>query len=343
MGNSGQGPILTGQPQGVIAGIGITINANGTIDVNSQTVQGIMKLGQTTATANAAYNGYEWPTATGTVGQQLTIKTTGATTTLEWNDPDMIPWTAKGQLVVGTGANSQTILNSGTNGQILIVDTASASGLAYTSNYVATTSATGSANIPAGPTASQPVTPATGAFRYNSDTTSLEFYNGAAWETVASSSGTSFVEKTSNTGSAIIPAGTTAQQDASPANGYLRVNTTTGLLEFYNAGAWSNAGKTLTAGLGINITSGTTDLIKAKTPIQTGPPAAGTAALQAIDGSVYWDDTTGLMFIRYNDTATTQWVQVIPVASAPAGATGSFTSSDGKTVNVSNGIITSIV
>lgn len=241
MGDSGQGSVLSNQVQAVKAGAGISIAANGIITVDSQTVVGVMKLGQTLAAATTAYNGYNWPTTTGTAGQQITIASVaGGITTLAWDDPDQIPWTAKGQLVVGTGVNTQTILNVGTDGQILIGDSASASGLSYSSNYVSTSGATGAANLPAGTTAQRPATPPSGGTRYNSTTTSLEFWNGSAWESVASSSTNSFVEKTSDTGSAVMPAGTTAQRDAAPTAGFMRFNDTTDLIEFWNGVSWQS-------------------------------------------------------------------------------------------------------
>ena len=51
------------------------------------------------------------------------------------------------------------------------------------------------------------------------------------------------VELTDSTGSIIIPAGTTADRDASPAEGYLRYNTDTSKLELYSSSAWSNVGE----------------------------------------------------------------------------------------------------
>ena len=49
---------------------------------------------------------------------------------------------------------------------------------------------------------------------------------------------TSTVSQTSETGAAIIPAGTTAQRDASPSAGYLRWNSTIGQFEVYSGSAW---------------------------------------------------------------------------------------------------------
>jgi hypothetical protein len=96
----------------------------------------------------------------------------------------------------------------------------------------------------------------------------------------------------------------------------------------------------LKIGLG-NAESG--GFLKATTPIRNGPPAAGVGQLQAIDGSLYWDDNQGLLFVRYNDGTSTQWVQVTPVTPAPTGFSGSFLSQTGQTVTVSNGIILSVV
>jgi len=46
------------------------------------------------------------------------------------------------------------------------------------------------------------------------------------------------VQRTSATGSAVLPSGTTAQQDVAPAEGYLRLNTTLARLELYLTAAW---------------------------------------------------------------------------------------------------------
>jgi hypothetical protein len=50
------------------------------------------------------------------------------------------------------------------------------------------------------------------------------------------------VGKTSDTGAAILPAGTEAQRDGSPLGGYLRFNTDTNEFEGYNGTAWSSVG-----------------------------------------------------------------------------------------------------
>jgi hypothetical protein len=50
------------------------------------------------------------------------------------------------------------------------------------------------------------------------------------------------VQKTSDTGSAVIPTGTTAQRDGSPVSGYLRYNTTTPGFEGYTGSSWDSIG-----------------------------------------------------------------------------------------------------
>ena len=261
-GNSAQGIVLSGQTQGVTAGPGLIIDSNGSIQINSQTVIGVMKLGQTPTSAAGAYNGYTWPTTPGLIGQQLATNGSG---TLSWSDPDGLAWTAKGQIVVGTGVDTQTFLNVGADGTILIADSSQVSGLAYTSNYVPTAGATTAAFLPAGITANRPsLSPSqAGAIRYNASTTSMELWNGTAWETIASDALTGFVPQTSPVGSAVMPAGSDGSRDASPAAGYTRFNTSIANLEFWNGTTWvtTATGGTVTNVTGtapINVATGTT-------------------------------------------------------------------------------------
>ena len=306
-GNSSQGTVLSGQVQAVTAGAGIAIAANGTISVDSQSIIGVMKLGQTPATAAAAYNSYEWPTSTGTVGQQLTIKTVGGVTTLEWSDPDQIPWTAKGQLLVGTGVNTQTLLNVGADGSILIADSSQPSGLNYTSNFVSTTGPTGAANIPAGAVGARPAAPVTGQFRFNTGSLAMEFWNGLTWQTIPASASGLFVDKTSATGSAVMPAGTSLQRDAAPAQGYTRFNSTTGTLEFWDGAAWSSVASSSLLGLGL-----TTNNIYTVTKVTEAavPPTPGAGQTQAIIGSTYYDTNLGQMFTYYSNGGSPVWAAV---------------------------------
>ena len=112
----------------------------------------------------------------------------------------------------------------------------------------------------------------TGALYFNSSTNLMMVYSGSSWgstiptgslsgpssstdsafalfdgtggSTLKNSSLTaaSFVAKTSATGSAGIPVGTTAQRDGSPATGYFRYNSTETQFEGYDGSAWGQIG-----------------------------------------------------------------------------------------------------
>jgi len=78
MGNDSQGAVLPGEVQGVKQGAGILIATDGTISVDSTSVIGLVKLNNA-----GAFNGYVWPSVSGTTGQVLT-KGTG--NTLLWTN-----------------------------------------------------------------------------------------------------------------------------------------------------------------------------------------------------------------------------------------------------------------
>lgn len=80
-----------------------------------------------------------------------------------------------------------------------------------------------------------------GDLYFNTGVNRLKVYSGSAW-LLAVVDTTTVVEKTSATGAAVIPAGTTGQRDAAPANGYFRYNSTLASFEGYVAGAWGGVG-----------------------------------------------------------------------------------------------------
>jgi hypothetical protein len=57
-------------------------------------------------------------------------------------------------------------------------------------------------------------------------------------------------ERSASTGSLLLPAGTTAERDVSPAAGYLRWNSTDGTAEVYNGSSWGSVGGGATGGGG---------------------------------------------------------------------------------------------
>ena len=78
-GDTNNGVVLAGQPQGVRpGGTGITIDANGIISVDSSTITGVVKLNNT-----GAYNSYIWPASP--INKKF-LQTDGAGL-LSWSDP----------------------------------------------------------------------------------------------------------------------------------------------------------------------------------------------------------------------------------------------------------------
>ncbi len=173
MGNSTQGTVLPGQPQGVTAGVGVVISATGALSIDlGPTFNGFIKTNNA-----AAANSYTWPNAVGTAGQQLTL--VDGAGTLGWAESDGIPWTAKGQLIVGTGIGIDTLLNVGTDTSVLVANSGSTAGVAW-SNAL-----TSAIQLPAGNSGAQrPATPAVGMVRYNTVNNEFEGYSGspASWQ-----------------------------------------------------------------------------------------------------------------------------------------------------------------
>jgi hypothetical protein len=138
-----------------------------------EVVTSLISLGSANQTA---YNSYVWPLTDGTAGFQLTTNGAG---NLTWADADSIPWTAKGQLVVGTGAATQTLLNVGTNTAFLVADSTATSGLVYTDSL------TSAVLLPSGnDTTQRPTSPLLGQIRYNNTANEFEGYSGspAEWQ-----------------------------------------------------------------------------------------------------------------------------------------------------------------
>jgi len=80
-----------------------------------------------------------------------------------------------------------------------------------------------------------------GDLYFNTSDNNMKVYDGSSWNNTAVST-TNLVEKSSNTGSAYVPSGTTAQRDGSPSAGYLRFNSTETSFEGYDGSAWGAIG-----------------------------------------------------------------------------------------------------
>jgi hypothetical protein len=117
-----------------------------------------------------------------------------------------------------------------------------------------------------------------------------------------------------------------AQRPAAAA-GLIRYNSEADVLEYNNGTSWlavvAAGSPSPSIGLGLAVSG---SAIKVSIPVQFGPPAAGVLPAQAVDGSLYWDNNLGILFIRYNDGSSSQWVQVVPTGGGGGGGTGTVSS-----------------
>jgi hypothetical protein len=58
---------------------------------------------------------------------------------------------------------------------------------------------------------------------------------------------------------------------------------------------------------------------KLSVPVGSAPPPTNSTATGAKEGSLYWDNSLGVLFILYDDGNSTQWVQAIPSGSGGSG------------------------
>jgi len=272
MGIASQGTILAGQVQGVRQGAGLIIAADGTISFDSSTAIGILKTNNP-----SAYTAYVWPAVGGNAGQQLTSDGAG---NLSWTAAGGT-FTAKGQLSVGTGTNTDASLSVGTDASFLVADSSTPTGLKWSS------SSTSAALAPAGTSTARPSPSVPGQFRYNTTTQKFEFSVGtASWQEIASGDPTTntFVKQSvptlpaGATASAQIPAGTTAQQEASPAVGYTRFNTSITKLETWDGATWVAAGGGSGTVTSVDVSGGTTGLTYSGGPVT----ASGTITMAGV-------------------------------------------------------------
>lgn len=145
-------------------------------------------------------------------------------------------------------ANKRPVPTALSDGQLALNLNASSTGLFYRD--------ASNALVKVGPvhigTSAPNASPPTGGATGNSvgeqwiDTTGgtyvLKTWDGSAWTEL------SVVEITGSTGSATLPAGTTAERDGSPSAGYIRFNSDTTGFEGYNGTAWGAIGGGATGG-----------------------------------------------------------------------------------------------
>ena len=129
-----------------------------------------------------------------------------------------------------------------------------------------------------------------GDLYFNTVANKLKVYSGSVWIfTIVDT--TTVIEKTSATGSAVIPAGTTAQRDGSPANGYFRYNSSLASFEGYVGGAWGGVGGAQAGGVIFeNATTVTANytLTTSKNGFSVGPVTINSGAAVTIPSTQRW-------------------------------------------------------
>ena len=129
-----------------------------------------------------------------------------------------------------------------------------------------------------------------GDLYFNTGINRLKVYSGSAWSVTILDTAT-VVEKTSATGSAVIPAGTTAQRDGSPANGYFRYNSSLASFEGYVGGAWGGVGGAQAGGVifenALTISANYT-LTTSKNGLSVGPITIGSGVTVTIPSGQRW-------------------------------------------------------
>jgi hypothetical protein len=96
--------------------------------------------------------------------------------------------------------------------------------------------------------------------------------------------GTTIVEQTSASGSAIIPSGDASERDGSPAAGYFRFNVDVAKFEGYNGTAWGSVGGGATGGGGDEAFFENDVEVSANYTITTGKNAMSAGPMTIADG-----------------------------------------------------------
>lgn len=122
----------------------------------------------------------------------------------------------------------------------------------------------------------------------------VQVANGGTGGTTATAGKVGLEVITSATGSAILPVGTTAQQDASPQAGYIRFNSDTDQFEGYNGTAWSAVGGGATGGGGDQVFVLNDQYVTVNYTIPTGKNASSAGPITintGVDVTVSTDST----------------------------------------------------
>jgi hypothetical protein len=129
-----------------------------------------------------------------------------------------------------------------------------------------------------------------GDLYFNTVANRLKVYSGSSWAFAILDTST-VVAKTSATGSAVIPSGTTGERDGSPANGYFRYNSSLASFEGYVGGAWGGVGGAQAGGVifenSLTISSNYT-LSTSKNGLSVGPITINSGVSVTVPSGQRW-------------------------------------------------------
>ena len=134
----------------------------------------------------------------------------------------------------------------------------------------------------------------TGTFAMTGD--QVQVSEGGTGATTAGAALVNLGERTGATGSLLLPAGTTAQRDVSPAAGYLRWNSSDGTAEVYSGTAWGSVGGGATGGGGDAVFVENDQTVTTNYTIPTGKNAMSTGPV-TINGGVTVTVSSGSRYV----------------------------------------------
>jgi hypothetical protein len=134
----------------------------------------------------------------------------------------------------------------------------------------------------------------TGTFAMTGD--QVQVSEGGTGATTAAAALVNLGERTGATGSLLLPAGTTAQRDVSPAAGYLRWNSSDGTAEVYSGTAWGSVGGGATGGGGDAVFVENDQTVTTNYTIPSGKNAMSTGPV-TISGGVTVTVSSGSRYV----------------------------------------------
>ena len=188
----------------------------------------------------------------------------------------------------GTGASTLTanyaLLGNGTSAPQMIAPSTAGNLLTSDGTTWASTApaASGVTSFTAGTTGLTPSTTTTGAVTLAG---TLAVANGGTASTTAAAAKIALEVITAATGAEVIPAGTTAQRDASPSAGYFRYNTTTSSFEGYTS-AWGSVGGGATGAGGDTVFQENQLIVTTSYTLSTGKSASSVGPITINGGAV---------------------------------------------------------